>query len=86
MIYKDGATSQSWNKSQFHELFRFDRILLFGTQNKSDNHAIMNYQYYLIRRLFVRPGGQEQLNDFCMSLISSPQERRPSVLKDRERK
>ena len=46
----------------------------------------MDHKYYLLCRLYVHPGGQKQLNDFCMSLIGSAQERRPSVLEDRERK
>ena len=45
----------------------------------------MNHQYYLIRRLYVRPGGQEQLCDIRMSLTGNPQEGRPSLLIDRER-
>ena len=31
----------------------------------------MNQQYNLICRLYVRPGGQKQLHDICISILRS---------------
>ena len=44
----------------------------------------MNHQYYLICRLYVRPGGQEQLHEILMTFLCSRYEGRPSVLEFRE--
>ena len=45
----------------------------------------MNHQYYLIYRLYVRPGGQEQLHDIRLTFLCSQYEGGPFVLKDREK-
>ena len=46
----------------------------------------MNHQYYLICRLFVRPGGQEQLHDIFIPILCSQPKGRPAVLNIRQRK
>ena len=45
----------------------------------------MNHQYYLIRRFFVRPGGQKETDDICMSFLRTPYEGCPSILESKEK-
>ena len=58
----------------------FTISLLFGPKNKPNSQATMNHQYYLICRLYVRSGGQEQLNDIRKSDLCSFYERRRPVI------
>ena len=53
---------------------------IFEPQEQSNSYVIINHQYYLICRLLVRPGGQEQLHHLRMSLFSSHYEGRRLLL------
>ena len=83
-IYKQQSLTEIIRKIPlpFH---RYDRILLFGPQNKY-SHAIMNQQYSLIYRLYIRSEGPKQLHDDRISIAGSPYESYPSVLEEGERK
>ena len=58
----------------------FTISLLFGPLNKSNSHVIMNHHYYLINRLYVRSGGQEDLHDIRKSILCSFYKRRRPVI------
>ena len=77
--------SSSKNKYSVCTFF-VHRVFVFGQKNMSNNHAIMNLKYCHIRRLSIQPGRQKHLHDFRMTPFNSPQEGRPSILKEREKK
>ena len=81
-ILKWKIKSSVW---QFLQLFQCNRKLFLGYYysgriKKRSNQAIMNHQYYIICRLYVRPNGQEELHDTCMPFTRSLHERRTTVL------